>query len=75
MYCPNVSVGHADSWDRAWVEGSVHNLVEPLNSLTMLSPKLNASASVSTAVKTAGQRRKHTYNAWRVLVWLAPDHD
>lgn len=45
------------------MEGSIHNLVVPLKSLTMLSPKLNASASVCTAVKTAGQRRKHTHNA------------
>lgn len=57
------------------MEGSVHNLVVPLKSLTMMSHKLNVSASVCTAAKIAGQRRKHTHNAWRVLVWLAPDHD
>lgn len=43
-------------------EGSVHNLAVPLNNLAMLSPKLNASASVSTAVKTAGQRKRRTHN-------------
>ena len=57
MYCPNVS----DSWDRAWMEGSIHNLVVPLKSLTMLSPKLNASASVCTAAKDSRtEKEAHT---------------